>query len=342
MNTEINISKIIAHISGFTDNSKKDFFELLKKSNLYNYVNIVDVDLITNNIVSDKNMEILYSKFEYYLNSSKNNKFFLQKSKELEKKMFLYWKVKMEYYINKIINNSQKKILLIGYLSYFKNHKINLNLSINSKFFIKVNYLEHAKTIIEYNLDNSRNDIINGIFDLNFLDINFLIKKRTLLQHIYNKLNYINMNLISIVNIIELNLQIKIPNILYYSTFNKYEKKIPVLSEPLYLYNNEWLALTNILNTSHLNNINVDNDNDIVKGIKNNKPYIVITQNQLTRLSKAGYIYEIIDTTNFLPYPSKNNVYKYLTMKPIKINRTIYIKNIINQIKNLNISVITK
>ena len=298
MNTEINISKIIAHISGFTENSKKYFFELFKKSNLYNNINIVDVDLITNNIITDKNMEILYSKFEYYSNSSKNNKLFLEKSKELEKKMFLYWKVKMEYYINKIINNSNKKILLVGYLSYFKNHKINLNLPINTKFFIKVNHIEHAKSIIEYNLDNSRNDIINGLFDLNFLDINFLIKKRTLLQHIYNKLNYINLNLISIINIIELNSQTEIPNILYYSTFNKYDKKIPILSEPIYLYNNEWLALTNILNTSHINNINVDN-NDIIKGIKNNKPYIIITNNQLTRLSKSGYIYEIIDTSCF-------------------------------------------
>ena len=148
MNTEINISKIIAHISGFTENSKKYFFELFKKSNLYNNINIVDVDLITNNIITDKNMEILYSKFEYYSNSSKNNKLFLEKSKELEKKMFLYWKVKMEYYINKIINNSNKKILLVGYLSYFKNHKINLNLPINTKFFIKVNHIEHAKSII--------------------------------------------------------------------------------------------------------------------------------------------------------------------------------------------------
>ena len=120
------------------------------------------------------------------------------------------------------------------------------------------------------------------------------------------------------------------------------KKKIPILSEPLYLYNKEWLAITNILNTSHLNNINVDNDNDIVKGIKNNKPYIMITNNQYNRLSKSGYIYEIIDTTDFLPYPSKHNIYKYLTMKSIKINRTIYIKNIINQIKNLNISVIIK
>jgi hypothetical protein len=341
MNTEINISKIIAHISGFTENSKKYFLELFKKSSLYNNINIVDVDLITNNIITDKNMEILYSKFEYYSNSSKNNKLFLEKSKELEKKMFLYWKVKMEYYINKIINNSNKKILLVGYLSYFKNHKINLNLPINTKFFIKVNHIEHAKSIIEYNLDNSRNDIINGLFDLNFLDINFLIKKRTLLQHIYNKLNYINLNLISIINIIELNSQTEIPNILYYSTFNKYDKKIPILSEPIYLYNNEWLALTNILNTSHINNINVDN-NDIIKGIKNNKPYIIITKNQLTRLSKSGYIYEIIDTSNVLPYPSKNNIYKYLTMKSIKINRTIAIKNIINQIKDLNISIIVK
>ena len=353
MDTEINQNIIIGHIAGLTEQSKNELYTIMEKSELNKKIEIIDADIITNKIIDDNNMNTLFAKFEFYSDRSKNqnlsqteNKNALTKAKQLEKKMFQYWKVRMEYYINKIMSSSSKKILLIGYLSFFKNHKIYLNLNIVPKFFIKVNYITHAQSIISYNLDNSRNDIIEGTFDLNYLDINFLMKKRMQLQTTYTKIGYALMNLQSTINTIELNSQIDIPDILYYASFAKYEKKIPIMSNIINTYTKEWLALGSILITDpSLHKINQDineqmtNDANLEKGVNNNGQFIRMNKEQSKKMSKGGYIYEIISTENFMPYPTKRNVYKYFTVKPIKINRVLYVDNILDQLKKLNVNI---
>jgi hypothetical protein len=348
MDSEINQNKIIAHIAGLTEQTKENLYMLLEKSIINKYIEIIDVDIFTNRIIEDKNMEILFSNYEYYISRAKDknlsqteNKSSLAKSKNIEKKMFQYWRVKMEYYINKILSKTDKKVLLVGYLSFFKNHRININLNIISKFFVKVDSEQHAKSIIKYNLEFSKNDIINGEFDLDYLNIDFLIKKRLLLQSIYNKLNYILMNMTSIINILELKYQTTMPSILYYTSFKKYDKKIPILTNMLYAYTEEWLALTSILaSEDNINKINTIQTN-VEKGInKNGKFYLKLNEEQYTKFNNSGYIYEIIITDDFLPFPTKNNIYKYFTIKPIKINRTLYIDNIIDQLKELKINII--
>jgi hypothetical protein len=346
MDTEICQTKIIAHISGLTDHTKQELYTLFNKSTIKNNIDIIDIDIITKKIIEDDNMNILFAKSETYLQKSKDcniskisNKMYLNKVKDLEKKIFQYWKVKIEYFINKLIKNSRNNVILIGYLSFFRNHNLRINLNIIPKFFIKVNYDQHAKQIIKSNLINSQDDIINGNFDLNYLSPDFLIKKRILLQNIYSKINYSIMSVGSIFNTIELYTQTELPDILYYASFTKYDKKIPIINGigSIIAYTNDWLALCSISNTQ---------TKSIEKGIKDNKPYIKLTKSSdstkddVKILSKSGYIYEITDTENFLPFPSKNNLYKYFTVKPIKINRVMHIDNILTKIKSLNINII--
>ena len=354
MDTEINQNTIIGHIAGLTEESKNELYKIIAKSDLNKKIEIIDADIITEKIIDDNNMSTLFAKFEFYSDRSKNQnlsqtetKSALLKSKQLEKKMFQYWKVRMEYYINKITSSSNKKILLIGYLSFFKNHKIYLNLNIVPKFFIKVNFIAHAQSIIAYNIDHSKNDIIEGTFDLNYLDINFLIKKRMQLQNTYTKIGYVLMNLQPVINTIELNQQIDIPEIVYYASFVKYEKKIPIMSNMICSYTKEWLALSSILITDPTlhkvnQNINeqVNNESNLEKGVNNNGEFIRMNKEQAKKMQKGGYIYEIINTENFMPYPTKRNIYKYFTVKPIKINRVLYIDNIFNQLKKLNVNII--
>lgn len=343
MDTEINRNCIMGHISGLNDNSKNELIAIFNKSILSKYINIIDVDVITSKIIEDKNMEKLFAKFELYSEKSKDktisrtdNKNALIKSKLLEKKMVQYWKVRMEYYINKLASNN-KKVLLLGYLSFFNNHKNYLNLNISQKFFVKLDPIDHAKSIVKHHLDFSKDDIINGNFDLNYLDINFLVKKRAQLQTIYSKIGYIVMSLQSIINTLELCFQTAVPEKLYYASFIKYDKKIPVLTSMTYGYTQEWLALSSILlSLDDVNQIN-KTTNNINKGIKDNKPFIKLSKEQFNLMSKNGYIYEICSTDNFLPYPSKNNIYKYFTIKPIKFNRVLEINNIITQLKQLGI-----
>ena len=101
MNTEINQNNIIGHIAGLTDTIKDELYNSLKKSYLNKLIEIIDVDTITTKIIEDNNMELLFSKFEFYSDKSKNincsqleNKNALTKAKQLEKKMFQYWKVR--------------------------------------------------------------------------------------------------------------------------------------------------------------------------------------------------------------------------------------------------------
>ena len=354
MDTEINSENIIGHIVGLSEINKDKFLNLIKKSVLDGKVNILDLDKITNKIIIDKQMGLLYEKYNELNNDLTNiNKKLIKikkinkKIKELEKKMNLYWKSKMEYHLTKqikLLSHKNKYILLVGYISYYKNHRIYLNLNINMKFFLNVDHSSHTKDIINYNIDNFKDDILNGTFDLNFLSPSFLIKKRNNIMNIYNKIGYINMNIETIINTIELNTQINIPDILYIVTDQKYDKKIPInnisnINNFLIAYDEEWLALTSP-HITNINNLNPDESFNIIKGLKKKKPFIKINNNIIKTLQNKYYLYEIDNTNNFIAYPSKKEIYKYITSKFIKINRVLEINNLYNQIQELEINII--
>jgi len=356
MDTEINTDNIIGHIAGLSEINKKNIVDMILNSSIGDKICIIDLDKITNKITSDENMGLLYNKYNE-LNSNldnENNKIIDIKSinnkiKEIEKKMNLYWKSKMEYNLMKQIKSISKNkyILLIGFISFFKNHRIYLNLNLNMKFFIKVEHNNHTKEIISYNLDNFKEDIITGNFDLNYLNPLFLTKKRNMIMNIYNKLGYMNLNIDTILNIIELNIQFDIPDTLYFVSDIKYDKKIPINN--LFFNNNnyniafneEWLALTspNIQNLNTLKNINI-NDFNIIKGISKKKSFIKINNDIIKYLKNKFYLYEIINTEFFIAYPSKKNIYKFITSKPIKFNRLLEINNLYNQIIDIGIDII--
>jgi len=358
MDTEINTNIIIGHISGLSEINKDKFIDKIKNSVLGNKVNIIDLDKITNKITTDEQMGLLYNKFnELSIELQNENKKVLEikmintKIKEIEKKMNIYWKSKMEYNLMKqikILSSRDKYILLVGYISFFKNHRIYLNLNLNMKFFIKVDSKSHTKEIISYNLDNFREEISNGDFDLNYLNPLFLTKKRNMIMNIYNKLGYMNLPLDTIINILEVNIQIDIPKTLYFVCDLKYDKKIPLnnlitnnITNYITVYNEEWLALTspNINNLNTLKTINI-NDFNIIKGITKKKSYIKITNDIIKIIKNKFYLYEITDTFQFIAYPSKNNIYKYITAKPIKFNRILELSNLYDQIIDIGIDII--
>lgn len=330
-------TNIIGHIAGLPILYRDELNNLLSKSSILKNIDIIDFDIITEKILNDNNMTILYSRYEKYLIISKDKtiptidvKTALQNIKETEQKMTRYWKAKVEYYLNKLISNHKHKILLVGFISYFKNHKIHINLNIIQKFFVKVDYEDHAKSLIKYNIENSKDDIIDGSFDLNYLNKDFLIKKRFQIQTIYTKLGYVTLPLKLIVNILEICQQTSNPDTLYYASFTKFDKKVPTLSTTLLAYPLDWLALLYIINDEH-----------IKKGIKNDIPYVILNKDQRQKLNKSCYLYEIIKTEQFIPIPSGDTVYKYCTLHPPKINRMLEINNIINQLKDLSVNINT-
>ena len=166
------MTNILCHIVGVNEEIKK-----ILKNNIKNKKNIIFKNLedFTDEIIEDKNMDKFFNKFEYYNNlikdkNGKINKKFSKKAKEIEKTMADFWKTKFEFLIEKFLEkNNKKKIIIIEKNIYFKNKKVKVKIDSISKFFIKLNLLNNAKQIIKYNIENYKNDIIDGNFPLQLL-----------------------------------------------------------------------------------------------------------------------------------------------------------------------------
>ena len=161
------MKNIFAHIAGVNIESK----ELIKKSFSKKNFEIIDLDIITEKIINDKNMLYLYNRDEFYKNKLKdqnlsklNIKQINNVIKKIDQKMNLYWKANFDNAINNLISKIDKLIIVIGYNTYFKNHKIYVNINTNHKYIKKVNLIEHAKNVVSTNLKEYYEDIIKGEF----------------------------------------------------------------------------------------------------------------------------------------------------------------------------------
>ena len=88
-----------------------------------------------------------------------------------------FWKENFYLKVSKLVEDSKTKVILLGLSNFFKNNRVNVKIDSNLKFFVKINLKNNAKNIIEKNLNNYKDEIIEGIFPLDYLNINFLIKK---------------------------------------------------------------------------------------------------------------------------------------------------------------------
>jgi hypothetical protein len=302
--------KIIAHIVGFPNCYKQSFLEDFKQFQNNNNITIVDLDEITMNIISEQNVITLYNKLdEIYEKKIKNKgqtKTLNKTIKEIELKINEFWKSKIDNYLIKEINKN-KNIICIGLSTYFKNHKIGIKIVTSNKLFIKLNLFENARNIIADNLDNSRNEIIQGNFDLNYLDVNFLIRKREDLQNTYEKMSYQLKSYNDICKIIQLSLHniIQTEGLYFVDTrqLNKTEIK---KKKSIVAYTTDWLALVSVTK-------------DINKGYKNKKPFVEeLKKNAFDKLNEPIYIYYTTDIESFMPEITKSaTIYKYVSTRPI-------------------------
>lgn len=313
------MANIFAHITGLNDLGKQTLINSFYKSDFY----IQDLDDFTSKIISDKNMNYMWETYED-LQTKINSQ---QKIKLLERKMNLYWKSKMDEYINNIFDKIKKKIILIGYSTYFKNHKIGINIKTNIKFFQKLNLLTHAKNIVQENLDKYRNDIINGEFPLDYLNLSYIIKKRDTLMNYYQKIGYNIDSINNIINTIHIASKNIAPTSLYFASKENYIKKIPLVNNKIITYEDEWVSI-----------ISAFNNKNIVKGYLHNKPFVKV--DNINILKQPIYIYLITDTSEFVPIPSKNKIYKYQIAKPIIYSKKITINDTFTKLKEMNVKII--
>ena len=309
------MSNILCHVVGINSILKGKLINFLssKKINL----NVIDLDLITDSINQSKEMNEFYNEYEELSEKIKiksNNK----KLKDLEKNMANYWKDQFDKNLDSQINKSKNKSILIGLSTYFKNQRVNVKIDTKLKFFVRVDLIEHAKNIIENNLNNYKDEIINGNFPLDLLNLDHLIQKRENLIEIYKKLGYEIRSLSSIIEYIASNLNFDLNNVkeLYFASDKKFTKKVDINDVKGIGYTIPWLAIVSSLDNKNLS-----------KGFKNKKPFLKMNEYATSKiLDKDCYLYQICPD-NF--YHNKNGKgVKFVTNSSFKINESYYIDNI--------------
>ena len=327
--------KIIAHIVGLPNNYKIKILSELKNI-IKNDVSILDLDDITMQIISDKNVILLYNKLDEIMEKKRINRNkqltsnYTKMIKDVEQKINDYWKSKIDNHILKEINKN-KNIICIGLSTYFKNHKIGIKLITPNKLFIKLNLFDNAKNIIKDNLDIQRDAIINGNFDLNYLDINFLVRKREDLQNTYEKMGYQLKSYNDISKIIQLSIQEVVPDGLYFVDYKEYTKTELKKKKNIIGYTSEWLAIISILKDK------------IIKGYsKSKKPYIEEKeQDVFEKLLEPLYLYYTTDVESFMPeITNSNEIYKYVSTRPINKSTHILIENPFDKLNKIKVKMI--
>ena len=312
---------VFCHIAGLTDESKIRLINFLNK---YDW-KIINLDNITKEIITHDALNILYTEFKQL--KKENDKQY----KEIEKKMNKYWK---STFIELINQESTKNTIniLIGSSNHFKNIRQYATINTKLKFFIDVDNNENAKNIIKKNLDNFKDEIINGTFPLQYIDAKFLIKKRLTLQQSYEKRGYLCKGVRSITNTISINVQ-------FQKEFDRV-KKLYITSNKLYdkfidynvdnvAYVIPWLAI--VLN-KHIENI---------KTYYNSKGegYIEeLDKDSFFQLDTDINLYEV-NKSNFYYY-GKNTGLRLMTTSKIPIIQKYRIDNILEYLKSNRIKLI--
>ena len=315
------MDKVLCHIVGVNSSIKGKLINFLTSKKIN--INVIDLDLITDKINQSKEMNELFKQIENIEDKSK-------KIKDIEKSMVTEWKTKFQQDLDSEIKKHKDKIILIGMSSYFKNHRINVKIDCKLKFFVRVNLTIHAQNIIENNLNNYKNEIINGTFPLNLLDLESLIQKREILINIYKKFGYQLKSLNSIIEIIASNYNFNMESIqdLYVATDKKFVKKIDIDEANGIGYTIPWLAIVSSLNSKNIS-----------KGFKKNKAFIKFNKYENKKiLENDCYLYKV-NSDGF--YHNKNGKgIKFRASNSFKIDKSYYIDDIKKYLNDNDIEII--
>ena len=303
--------EVFSHIVGLNDELKEYFIENVSLLNF----KIIDLDKITASVLNEKEMNDIYNELD-------NNP---KKSKELERRMCNYWRENFYLKLSKEVDESEGKIILLGLSNFFKNNRINVKIDTNLKFIVKVNLEKNAKNVIEKNLDNHRKEIIDGIFPLDYLNINFLVKKREDLINIYSKLGYQEKMINNIIKIIKNNYDNYIDKDLYFGSVDKYNKLIK--NKSISAFTAPWLAVLSSINNKNLKG-----------GFKRGESFVrASNKDEISKLDRECYLYKV-DKNNF--YQSQDGMgMKFISNRPVKIEESYYIENILNYFKENEIRI---
>ena len=238
--------------------------------------------------------------------------------------MTIYWESEFYKKINEVATDKKNNIF-IGSNTHYKISSKRVNLNTTNNFIIKSDLVEEIKLIIKTNLDTYRDQIINGLFPLEYLDTKFLIKKKELIISSYKKQGYIEKTFEEIINILKTVCKTKDKNELWISLKEPYNvdtKIYPKDNSTIIAYSQPEFAIIDSFSFS---------DDEIQKTISNDALSIKeIKENSLLKLKKKRYLY-MVDKSNFLPFENDEN--KYFSQSPILIKGKEKIESVYEYLK---------
>ena len=293
---------VICHIVGLNPLTKKRFINNLNNK-LYD---IMDLDEINDEIFKNPEMDKMFKRYQS-LKKNKNDKY-----KDLDKKMTGFWE---RNFVNLIELNipAKKKIILIGNNNHYKQLSKKIELPTTNKFIIKSDDKKEVSELIKYNIENYKNDIIQGCFPINYLDFDYLLKRKKLVDESYKKSGYLEKTFSQINEILNLLSKKKIRGQgLYVSMkdlYNINSKIYPKKNGKIFAYSEPILAL--------LSSFNWD-DNDIEKIFEEDRVKLIEKkEGSLKKLKKKRFLY-LIEKDTFIPHEKGRNV-KFFSQAPVVI-----------------------
>lgn len=315
----MNSTNILCHIVGLNPYDKMRLVKDIDDTKL----NIIDLELLNKEILKQPEM-IKYFKQYNGFKEQKNDKY-----KDILNKITEFWEKNMINMINEGIC-SKKKTLVIGYNTHFKNLSKKININTNNKFIIETNKYDIRK-IIQYNLQNYKDDIIRGIYPLDNIDYDNIFRNKKKLEEIYKKYGYINKNIDDIITILDLLNKKKIKGeglwISMKQPYNVKSKIHPIKNDKIFAFTEPIHAIMSSFTWD---------DSELTKSYNGND--LKITQKKadcLNKLKQKRFLY-LVDAETFIPHEKGNNM-KYFSQVPVTILDKEEIDNVYNKFKNLGL-----
>lgn len=221
--------------------------------------------------------------------------------------------------LKNIIKKNNKNIIFIG-------DSNNISVRADIKILIDNNIEDLIKEEIKSNIDINKADIINGVYDTKNIDFSRILSKKKSIYDQYKKKGYIIETFKKTCDIIDARNLKLYPDILFICDEKQHVNKI-ISKNKIYAYTDLWFALTS-------------SQSSIIKekGLTDdNVPYIKIDKKILEKLKASTNLYVLKDVKNFIPIIKNGIVHKYYSLKPVKINKSIFIDDIFLKLKEIGV-----
>lgn len=305
-------NKILCHIVNLSSHDKDKIKEICEKLNY----NMIDLDVINDQVLNSEEMKKLFKLYNKY---QKNNN---DRYKDIDKKMSNYWE---DSVIEKVFESvNDKQIILIGYSHHYRLIKRKIKFNILNKFIIESDIHSEVRDIIKHNIENNKEEIMNGLFPIEYLDYHHITKEKTKIKESYENINYVKISLKNL--IIQLN-NFRKSKKLWICLNESYNigSKIYANDDKIYSYTDPVLAILKSFDIDDY--IEYDYDDELGINFKNDKV--------LKKLKKTRVLYYVSDETFILN--DMENKMEYYTKDYALIIEKDKINNVYKKLKNLEI-----